>query len=79
MSIAIGVTEFKAKCLGLIDDVAQGKTDRVVLMKHNKPVAEIRSIQDQAPSLWGSMAGCLQVAEGFDLAEPIGDLWEAER
>ena len=38
---AIGVTAFKAQCLGLIDDVAQGKTDRIVLLKHNRPVASI--------------------------------------
>ena len=28
----IGVTAFKSQCLGLIDDVAQGKTGRVVLL-----------------------------------------------
>jgi antitoxin (DNA-binding transcriptional repressor) of toxin-antitoxin stability system len=37
----VGVTAFKAQCLALIDDVARGKTRRVVLMKHNRPVAAI--------------------------------------
>ena len=38
---SIGVTAFKSQCLGLIDDVAQGKTGRIVLLKHNRPVAAI--------------------------------------
>ncbi len=38
---AIGVTSFKAKCLAVIDDIFKGKTSRVVLMKHNRPVAAI--------------------------------------
>jgi antitoxin (DNA-binding transcriptional repressor) of toxin-antitoxin stability system len=42
----IGVTAFKAQCLGLIDDVAQGKTDRIVLLKHNRPIAAVVPLRD---------------------------------
>jgi antitoxin (DNA-binding transcriptional repressor) of toxin-antitoxin stability system len=48
---SIGVTAFKARCLALIDDVARGKRRRVVLMKHNWPVAAIVPMEHSAPEL----------------------------
>jgi antitoxin (DNA-binding transcriptional repressor) of toxin-antitoxin stability system len=46
----IGVTAFKSQCLGLIDDVAQGKTGRVVLLKHKRPIAAIMPIRSGSRS-----------------------------
>jgi len=43
--VSIGVTAFKARCLALIDDVARGKTRRVLLMKHNRSVAAIVPVE----------------------------------
>jgi prevent-host-death family protein len=80
---AIGVTEFKSKCLGLIDDVATGKTDRIILLKHNQPVAAIVPIDkidksDQDPfELWGAMRDTLTILPGVDLTEPMEDVWDA--
>lgn len=76
---AIGVTAFKAQCLALIDDVARGKTRRVILMKHNRPVAAIVPIEGEVVELWGALRGTVQVAPGVDLTEPTGEEWEAER
>jgi antitoxin (DNA-binding transcriptional repressor) of toxin-antitoxin stability system len=79
---AIGVTAFKSKCLGLIDDVAQGKTDRIVLLKHNRPVAAIVSIHEEfhdTSDLWGAMRGTVTVAPGVDLTESTGEIWDAEQ
>ena len=79
---AIGVTAFKARCLGLIDDVAQGKTDRVVLLKHNRPVAAIVPIEAEThehSDLWGAMRGTVKVAPGVDLTESTGEIWDAEQ
>jgi len=79
---AIGVTAFKSQCLGLIDDVAQGKTGRIVLLKHNRPVAAIISIKEDAiepADLWGAMRGTIKVAPGVDLTESTGELWDAEQ
>ena len=48
----VGVTEFKAKCLGLVNEIAKGRTKRVVLTKRGKPVAELtatRSTQRTKP------------------------------
>jgi len=82
---SIGVTAFKSQCLGLIDDVATGKTKRIVLMKHNRPVAAIVPIEDEEENLntldglWGAMRGVLTVAPGVDLTEPTGEIWKAEQ
>jgi antitoxin (DNA-binding transcriptional repressor) of toxin-antitoxin stability system len=80
---SIGVTAFKAQCLGLIDDVAQGRTQRVILLKHNRPVAAIVPIEAEAEDLdsldgiWGAMEGTVTIAPGVDLTEPIDVVWKA--
>ena len=77
----IGVTAFKSQCLALIDNVAQGKTGRVVLLKHKRPIAAIVPLPekgDECFDLWGAMRGTVTVAPGVDLTEPTGELWEAE-
>jgi antitoxin (DNA-binding transcriptional repressor) of toxin-antitoxin stability system len=79
---AIGVTAFKAQCLGLIDEVAQGKTDRIVLLKHNKPVAAIVPIGrdgDDPFELWGAMRDTIAIAPGVDLTDPLDVEWEANK
>ena len=78
----IGVTAFKAQCLGLIDDVAQGKTGRVVLLRHNRPIAAVVPLTEDAEErseLWGAMRGTVTVAPEIDLTEPMGEAWDAER
>ncbi|HZK88735.1 MAG TPA: hypothetical protein VFC56_01175 [Stellaceae bacterium] len=74
----VGVTVFKAQCLALIDDVAKGKTRRVLLMKHNRPVAAIVPIENEVTDLWGAMRGTVTIAPGTDLTAGTGELWEAE-
>jgi antitoxin (DNA-binding transcriptional repressor) of toxin-antitoxin stability system len=82
---SIGVTAFKSQCLGLIDDVAQGKTSRIILLKHNRPVAAIVPIEPEEENLntldglWGAMRGVMTVAPGVDLTEPTGEIWEPEQ
>jgi prevent-host-death family protein len=76
--LVIGVTAFKARCLSLIDEVAQGKTGRVVLMRHNRPVAAIVPVEQQPAELWGALRGTVKVAPGTDLTEGTGEVWEAD-
>jgi antitoxin (DNA-binding transcriptional repressor) of toxin-antitoxin stability system len=77
----IGVTAFKSRCLGLIEKVAQRKTDRVVLLKHNRPIAAIVPISNDAEEidLWGAMRGTFTIAPGVDLTESTGEVWDAEK
>jgi antitoxin (DNA-binding transcriptional repressor) of toxin-antitoxin stability system len=47
--VSIGVNAFKARCLALIDDGARGIARRVLLTKHNRPVAAIVPV-DASPA-----------------------------
>ncbi len=61
--------EFKARCLALLDEVAEtGRT--LIVTKRGKPVAQVIPVQE-APSLRGSI-----VREG-DLISPIAAEWDA--
>ena len=75
---SIGVTAFKARCLALIDDVARGKTRRVVLMKRNRPVAAIVPFESSSAELWGALRGTVKIAPGTDLTQGTEEVWEAE-
>ena len=79
---SIGVTAFKAQCLGLIDEVAQGKSERIVLLRHNRPIAAIVPVFEETGvemDLWGAMRGTVTVQPGVDLTEPTGEIWDAEQ
>jgi antitoxin (DNA-binding transcriptional repressor) of toxin-antitoxin stability system len=62
----------------VIDDVAQGKTGPVVLLKRNRPIAAIVPIDDAPPDLWGAMRGSVTLAPGTDLTQGTGEAWDAE-
>jgi prevent-host-death family protein len=71
----IQASEFKAKCLALMDHVARtGET--LTITKNGKPVAELRPHRPpRAKSLIGLHKG--QIAITGDIVSPIGaDLWE---
>ncbi|MGP1395252.1 MAG: type II toxin-antitoxin system Phd/YefM family antitoxin [Inquilinaceae bacterium] len=74
----IGVTEFKAKCLALIDLVASGKIDRLVLTKHDRPVACVSSMGDAPADLWGAMKGTIRTPAATDLTQPTGERWDVD-
>jgi prevent-host-death family protein len=76
--MSIGVTAFKARCLALIDDVARGKTRRVVLTKHNRPIAAIVQVEGGLSELWGALRGTVKIAPGTDLTQGTGEVWEAD-
>lgn len=76
---SIAVTDFKGRCLAVIDAVAQGRTGPVILTRRNRPVAAIVPIDDTPPDLYGAMLGSVTVAPGTDLTQGTGDLWDADR
>ena len=72
----IQASEFKAKCLALMDQVARsGET--IVITKNGKPVAELRPHRPpRAKSLIGLNKG--QGTISGDIISPIGEkLWNA--
>ena len=71
----IPATEFKAKCLKLMDRVAKTH-ESIVVTKRGKPVAKLTPV-DEAPEqeLFGYMAGTMEIAG--DIVSPIKQEWSA--
>ncbi len=72
--IAAGV--FKAKCLSLLDEVQQKRTE-IVITKRGKPVARLVPVEDNPPAeLFGRMKGTFKIVG--DIVSPLGERWEAD-
>ena len=76
----VAISEFKAKCLGMLEEVR--KTRRPIrVTRFGKPVAEVIPPAPEArPKRWlGSMAGTMKIVG--DIVGPTGsfDDWDAWR
>ena len=70
----VNATEFKAKCLEILDRLSAHEVDQVVVTKRGKPVAvltppppEDAAIRD----IHGFMRGSVVIPPDFDLTEPV--------
>ena len=81
--IEISASEFKAKCLGLLDRLAERELKHVTVLKRGKPVAELFPPKKSAAkkeSLFGCMKGTVIAPPGFDFTAPVFDgEWDAEK
>ena len=68
----ISASQFKARCLALLDEVAEGGSELVVT-KRGRPVAKVVPVDDDV-SLLGSVAYNVSDEE---LIAPIDVQWEA--
>jgi prevent-host-death family protein len=76
MDNKIPAGEFKAKCLGLLDEV-QRKRKEIVITKRGKPVAKLVPVKEERPeSFIGSMQGTMEIVG--DIISPIGEKWDAD-
>lgn len=75
MQATIGAGDFKARCLKLLDDVANTR-EPLVITKHGKAVAKLVPIPPET-ELFGALAGSVRL-EG-DIVSPLDDEWEASR
>jgi prevent-host-death family protein len=65
--------EFKAKCLKLMDEVAETR-EPIIITKFGKPVAQMIPIEEKRVELFGAMRGTV-LWEG-DIISPLGeDAW----
>ena len=72
----IKASEFKAKCLKLMDEVAEsGET--LVITKNGEPVAELSPVRKPVKTLFGAHKGMIEIKG--DIISPIDVEWEAER
>lgn len=73
----IGATEFKARCLALIDRVAIDHVS-VVITKRGRPVARLVAI-DETPGGRETMGSVHLIAEGDADYFSTGEEWDPER
>jgi prevent-host-death family protein len=74
MSRTIKASEFKAKCLAIMDEVAK-TGEGVVITKNGKPVAELVSHRASRPKALGLLKDRLFITG--DIISPIDVEWEA--
>lgn len=73
----ITASEFKAKCLRIIDEVAE-TGESVLVTKNGKPIAELVTAKQRPKGIFGSMRGTGHLTEDIDLID-FSDEWEALR
>ena len=84
--IEISATEFKAKCLGVLDKLSERKLKRVTVTKRGKPVAVLTppkaapSKAKDIKSMFADMKGRMIAPPGYDFTQPVFDEeWDAEK
>jgi antitoxin (DNA-binding transcriptional repressor) of toxin-antitoxin stability system len=83
--LTISVTEFKAKCLGLLERLATGDLTRVTVLKRGKPLAVVNRPQQEAEAFdidaWRRrlQAYDLGVPDDYDWTQPMMTDEEAEQ
>ena len=72
----ISASEFKAKCLDILDRLAEHTLERVVITKRGRVVAVLVPPEDPAAAvrqMHGFLRGSVAVPPGFDLTAPVAD------
>lgn len=76
MKKTMKASEFKAKCLQVMDEVAE-TGEGVMITKNGKPVAELVPAKHFEKPLFGSLRGWITVTG--DIISPIDEEWDAEK
>ncbi len=72
----VKASEFKAKCLQLMDEVA-ATGQSIIVTKHGQPIARLEAFRRPPESLFGALRGTVEILG--DIVAPVGIDWEAER
>ena len=78
---AISASDFKATCLDLLDRVAAGELEEIVVTKRGRPVGVLHPPKPSAvpADLFGCMRGSVTVPPSIDLTAPLDlDPFDAE-
>ncbi|HEV8240943.1 MAG TPA: type II toxin-antitoxin system Phd/YefM family antitoxin [Thermoanaerobaculia bacterium] len=73
---AVTASEFKARCLQLMDEVNDSGKE-IVITKRGKPVSRLVPYRERPATLFGLFAGQMKILG--DIIEPIDVEWEANR
>ncbi len=74
-TLTIKASEFKAKCLKLMDDVADSG-HQIVITKHGRPISRLVPYREKPTSLFGIDRGRIEILG--DVIEPVDVEWEAD-
>ena len=72
----IKASEFKAKCLKMMDEVAESG-ESIVITKNGKAIAQLGPVTRERKSLWGLHKGQIEILG--DIIEPIDIEWDVNR
>ena len=75
-SQTISATEFKAKCLDILDRLSAHEIDEFIITKRGKTVAVMsppKSATEMVRTLHGFMRGSVIVPQDLDLTAPVSD------
>jgi prevent-host-death family protein len=72
----VKASEFKAKCLSLMDEVA-ASGDVIVITKNGRPVAQLGPVKIKPKTLFGFMKDRVRIVG--DIESPIDVEWNAMR
>jgi prevent-host-death family protein len=75
MDKTIAAGEFKAKCLHLLDEVAQRRAP-LIITKRGKPMAKLVPIDDKPVDVYGRMRGTGKIIG--DIVSPLDDWGNAD-
>ena len=69
----ITASDFRARCLQVLDRIAGHKLEIVTITKRGRPLAVVQRAPGAAelPSLFGSMRGTVTFSEDIDIDRPI--------
>ena len=68
----IKASEFKAKCLKLMDEVAESG-EEIVITKHGRPVSRLTPYREKPKTLFGRGKGMIEIHG--DIVEPMPAEW----
>ena len=75
METTIGAGDFKARCLRLLDVVAEQR-ESLVITKRGKPIARLVPMPAEA-NLFGALAGSVRFES--DIVAPVDVEWDATK
>jgi len=56
----VPISEFKAKCLRIVDEVAR-RGNSLVITKHGRPLARVAPLSSRRKRIWGSWKGIVKI------------------
>ena len=71
----IKASEFKSKCLSLMDDVAKN-AEAIIITKNGRPISKLIPYYQQPETLFGLHRGVIKSHD--DLITPLAATWDVE-